>query len=57
MLLDGSKPQPLSKIRSASTQCGDVQAKGRDAQVMATDQGAKSMSLAKLVFGATNFAT
>ncbi len=55
VLLDGSKPQSLSKIRSASTLCRDVQAKRRDAQVMATDQGAQSTPLAKLVFGAANF--
>ena len=57
VLLDGSKPQPLREVPSASTLCRDVEAKGRDSWVMATHQGGDSAPLAKLFFGTANFAT
>ena len=57
VLLDGSRTQSPSEIRSAGTLCRDVETKRRNPRVMTADQGAESTPLAKLVFGATNFAT
>ena len=57
MLLDSSKPQPLCEIRLAGTLCRDVETKRRESRVMTADQGAEFTPLAKLIFGAANFAT
>ena len=57
VLLDGSKPQSPCEIRLAGTLRRDVETKRRESWVMTADQGAEFTPLAKLIFGATNFAT